>query len=96
MPNEAKYVRAHVLISGVVQGVFFRHYTRERAGELGVKGWVKNRMDGKVETVFEGEKEKIDELIEWCNHGPAGARVAKVNVDWEDCRNEFDSFSIGW
>ena len=93
----AGMVRAQVLISGVVQGVFFRHYTSVRANELGVKGWVKNRMDGKVEAIFEGKKDKVDELIKWCNRGPSGARVTEVNVDWEDYRDEFDSFTIeGW
>ncbi len=88
-------VRARVLISGVVQGVFFRHYTNLRANELGVNGWVKNTIDGKVEAIFEGEKEKVDELIKWCHRGPSGAKVTEVNVDWEDYRDEFDSFSIG-
>ena len=87
-------VRAHVVISGIVQGVFFRHYTRERASELGAKGWVKNRMDGKVEAVFEGEKEKVDELIRWCHRGPSGARVTDVDVGWEDHMDEFRSFSV--
>ena len=90
-------VRAHVVISGFVQGIFFRHNTRVCADEFGVRGWVKNRMDGKVEAVFEGEKEKVDGLIRWCHRGPSGARVTEVNVDWEDYRDEFDSFSIkGW
>ena len=90
-------VRAHVVISGFVQGVFFRHNTRVCADELGVRGWVKNRMDGKVEAIFEGQKEKVDGLIRWCDRGPSGARVTEVNVDWEDYRDEFDSFSIkGW
>lgn len=86
--------RAHVLISGIVQGVLFRHYTRERACELGVKGLVRNRMDGKVEAVFEGEKEKVEELVRWCHRGPSGARVSEVNVDWEDYGDEFRQFSV--
>lgn len=86
--------KVHVLISGIVQGVFFRHYTKVRADELGVKGWVKNRMNGKVEGVFEGEKEKVEELIRWCNHGPSGAKVTEVDVEWEDYRDEFSRFSI--
>ena len=87
-------VRASVLVSGMVQGVCFRYYTRAKAAELDVKGWVKNRMDGKLEAVFEGEKEKVEELIRWCNRGPYGAVVDGVDVNWEESKNEFAEFSI--
>ena len=86
-------IRAHLVISGLVQGVFFRHYTCRRARELGVRGWVINRVDGKVEAVFEGESGKVEELIEWCRRGPSGASVTEVKVVWEDYKNEFSQFS---
>ncbi|NOZ63752.1 MAG: acylphosphatase [Caldiserica bacterium] len=87
-------VRAHVFVSGVVQGVLFRYYTQKMAYKLGVKGWVRNTRDGRVEMVLEGEEEKVNKLIEWAHEGPPYASVAKVEVDWEDYLGEFDSFSI--
>lgn len=87
-------VRAHVYVSGRVQGVFFRSETQYEANKLGVKGWVRNTADGRVEAVFEGEKEAVEELINFCQRGPPGARVTKVNVHWEDYRGEFKDFKI--
>ncbi len=87
-------VRAHVFISGIVQGVFFRANTKRIADELGVKGWVRNLPDGRVEAVFEGNKEAVDKIIEWCKIGPPLARVDKVEVHWEEYKGEFDGFSI--
>ena len=58
-----------MIISGLVQGVFFRAYAKDEAERLNLTGWVKNRWDGKVEMVIEGEKEKIDEMIKWCYKG---------------------------
>ncbi|MHA1506503.1 MAG: acylphosphatase [Candidatus Asgardarchaeia archaeon] len=87
-------VRAHVFISGIVQGVFFRATMREMALKLGVKGWVRNLPDGRVEAVIEGEKEKVEKMIEWCHHGPPSARVEKVEVKWEEFKGEFDTFRI--
>jgi acylphosphatase len=87
-------VRAHVVIEGRVQGVFFRYHTQEKAYELGINGWVKNRRDGRVEAVFEGEKDKVDRMIQWCHRGPSEARVTNVKVDWEDYIGEFKDFSI--
>lgn len=89
-------VRAHLIISGYVQGIFFRAHTQEKAEMLGVKGWVKNRHDGDVEAVFEGEKGKVEEIIRWCHKGPAGARVSSVTVDREDYKGEFKDFSISY
>jgi len=87
-------VRAHVLVSGRVQGVFFRSETQDEAIRQGVTGWVRNLSDGRVEAVFEGEKERVDKLIEFCKKGPPGARVKNVNVTWKDYTGEFKSFSI--
>jgi acylphosphatase len=86
--------RAHLIISGFVQGVFFRAHTQDKALELGLEGWVRNRYDGTVEAVFEGEKDKVEEMIGWCQRGPSGARVSGVSVDWEDYKGEFRGFDI--
>jgi acylphosphatase len=86
--------RAHVVVSGRVQGVFFRSQTRHNADRYDVKGWVRNLPDGRVEAVFEGEKEAVEELIEFCKHGPSGARVANVDLTWEPYSGEFDKFRI--
>jgi acylphosphatase len=87
-------VRAHVIIEGRVQGVFFRHHTHEKAQELGVTGWVKNSRDGRVEAVFEGEKASVERIVQWCHRGPFEARVTEVTVTWEDPQGEFDLFAI--
>ena len=86
--------RAHVHISGRVQGVFFRYETQALAEELGVKGWVRNTSGGRVEAVFEGEREKVEQMLDFCRRGPPGARVTDVEVKWESYLEEFSSFSI--
>ncbi|MCF7875643.1 acylphosphatase [Candidatus Bipolaricaulota bacterium] len=86
--------RAHLSITGRVQGVGFRANTRRKARMLGLKGWVKNLHDGSVEAVVEGEKEKVKDLISWANKGPSRARVEDVSVDWDEHQNEFEGFSI--
>ena len=89
--------RAHVLISGRVQGVFFRACTREEAQRLGLCGWVRNLADGRVEAVFEGEEKPVAQMIAWCHAGPAYALFRNVEVSMEEYTGEFDSFSIkGW
>jgi acylphosphatase len=87
-------VRAHIIISGLVQGVFFRAHTQRTAQENGVTGWVKNRFDGSVEAVFEGEKAHVGDTIVWCRRGPTGSDVEDVDIVWEDFKGEFDSFSV--
>jgi len=86
--------RAHLLISGSVQGVFYRSFTEDIAHSLGLKGWVKNCSDGKVEAVFEGNKENIEKAISSCYKGPPAARVTNIAVRWENFKGEFDIFSI--
>jgi acylphosphatase len=86
--------RAHVHIIGRVQGVFFRHETRGLAEEICIKGWVRNTSDGGVEAVFEGRKEKVERMLDFCRSGPPGARVIDVKVDWESYRGEFSSFNV--
>lgn len=87
-------VRAHVFISGRVQGVFFRYETRLRAIRNNVTGWVRNLPDGRVEAVFEGEREKVEAMIDFCHRGPPGAIVRKVEVKWEEPTGEFKGFHI--
>jgi acylphosphatase len=88
--------RAHVHVSGMVQGVFFRYHTQELARRLGVNGWVRNVPGGKVEAVFEGERAAVEEMIEFCRRGPPSARVTDVQVKWEKPKEEFSDFRIKW
>ncbi len=87
-------VRAHVLVSGRVQGVFFRHETRLKALRNNVTGWVRNLPDGRVEAIFEGEKETVEAMIEFCRRGPPGAMVENVEIKWEKPTGEFKDFKI--
>jgi len=86
--------RLHIVIEGIVQGVFFRASTIEESSKLGLTGWVKNCSDGRVEAVFEGEIDKIEQIIEWCKKGPPGAVVSNVETAWERETGEYDSFTI--
>jgi len=87
-------LRLHAFISGRVQGVFFRSTTREVARKLGIRGWVRNLPDGRVEVVAEGEKEKLEELLNFLRRGPRAAKVERVKVTWEDFKGEFNDFTI--
>ena len=87
-------MRAHVYVHGRVQGVFFRATTRDKAIALGVKGWVSNCQDGSVEAVFEGEKDTVEKIVDWCKKGPEGAFVNHIDIRWEKYSGEFDEFSI--
>lgn len=73
--------RVHVLVSGRVQGVGFRWEARSRAVSLGVTGWVRNRRDGNVEAVFEGEADRVEFLLRWCRQGPAVAYVDEIEIE---------------
>ena len=87
-------VRAHAIISGRVQGVFFRMETMRAAQRIGVSGWVRNLRDGTVEAVFEGDETRIDAMINWCKEGSPHAHVTDVKVDREEYTGEFDRFEI--
>jgi acylphosphatase len=87
-------IRVHLKIEGRVQGVYFRASTVAQAQTFGVTGWVMNSPDGSVEVVAEGPRANIEGLIEWCRHGPAGARVSHVKVDWEQPQDSFVGFGI--
>lgn len=87
-------VRIHILVSGFVQGVFFRDNSQKKAQGLGLTGWVKNLSDGRVEIVAEGEKQKLEDLIKWVNQGPTIAKVDNIEVEWQEYKGEFNSFNI--
>lgn len=86
--------RAKIVISGTVQGVFFRREIVDLARRLGLTGWTRNLRDGTVEAVAEGEREKIVELIKFCHRGPPLARVRNVEVEWSEYQGEFRNFRI--
>lgn len=85
-------VRAHIFVSGFVQGVNFRWYTIERARVRGLGGWVRNLPDGRLEAVFEGDEESVRSMVDWCHTGPRMAQVSQVEVAWEEPEGlaEFD------
>jgi acylphosphatase len=86
--------KAHLLIEGRVQGVFYRGFTQEIAHKLGLSGWARNLRDGKVEAVFEGQRERIEEAIRECYSGPPGARVTNIEVTWETSAGREKGFHI--
>ena len=86
--------RMSVIVHGRVQGVAFRHYTYQRAQELGVTGWVRNLPDGAVEGLFEGDDSAVTALVEWCRNGPPAARVERLDAREGSYSGEFDSFLI--
>jgi len=90
----SEMVRAHIFVRGTVQGVGYRWSIQRMARRLGVKGWVRNLPDGRVEAVLEGLKDKVEELIEWAKRGPPWAVVESVEVYWEKYKGEFRDFEI--
>ena len=86
--------RVHVWITGRVQGVFFRTYTRDAAQSIGVTGWVRNLPDGRVEAVFEGESDKVERMIEWCREGTPMSRIESVDLLEEVYTGDFDRLAI--
>ena len=88
--------RAHIFVSGRVQGVFFRDHTQKWAASLGLTGWVRNGMDGRVEVMVEGKKEKVQSLLGKLKLGSPLSRVDDIDVEWEDHLAEFEDFRITW
>jgi len=86
--------QVQLIVRGRVSGVFFRAATQREARRLGVSGWVRNRPDGTVELVAEGEEEAVREMISWAQHGPSAARVDEVDVRWRGYTGEFSDFRI--
>ncbi|MEW5721901.1 MAG: acylphosphatase [Thermodesulfobacteriota bacterium] len=87
-------IRAHLVIQGWVQGVWFRESTRQEARRLGLTGWVRNRPDGSVEVTAEGDELRVEELVQWCHEGPPMARVDRVDVRRTQATGEFSSFRV--
>ncbi len=88
-----KLVRAHITVSGLVQGVYFRATAVEVAVAHGATGWVRNNPDGTVEATIEGEEAAVNKILDWCRKGPPMANVTDVNVQWEEYKDEFDKFT---
>ena len=86
--------RAHVYVSGRVQGVFFRSSVADLAESLDIAGWVRNLSDGRVETLLEGEKVSVEKVVEFCRRGPPGAYVRECDVHWEAWRGDLTEFKI--
>lgn len=89
-------VCAHVFVHGRVQGVSFRYYTIQEAQRLGVRGWVRNRMDGSVEALLQGPRDRVELMIKWCHSGSPYARVSEVVVDWEEPSDSLSDFKLRW
>jgi acylphosphatase len=81
--ERAENARVHLLIEGVVQGVFYRAFTRNVAVKRGLHGWVRNLFDGRVEAVFEGSRELIEQAVMECRKGPAGSYVSNIDLSWQ-------------
>ena len=90
----ASRCRAHVLVSGIVQGVGFRAWVALNAQRLGLTGWVRNCRDGRVEAVFEGPQELVKQMCGEIEHGPRGAMVEKVSCHFEESTDEFLDFNV--
>jgi acylphosphatase len=86
--------RIHLVVRGRVQGVFYRASAQREARQNGLTGWVKNRSDGSVEMVVEGEEDQVKDFLSWAQHGPATARVDKVETKWRSYTGEFSDFRI--
>ena len=86
--------RVQVVVQGRVQGVYYRASARDRARQLGLKGWVRNCPDGSVEILAEGEKTLLGQLISWCHQGPPAAVVTRVTTDWQTATGEFVGFVV--
>ncbi|MFW5709344.1 MAG: acylphosphatase [Chloroflexota bacterium] len=92
----AKQERLHVFIHGRVQGVNFRHTTQQRAKHLKLTGWVRNLPDGRVEIIAEGEREQLNNLLDWVHEGPPMASVSNVEANWHSATGEFTEFSVSF
>ena len=87
-------IRAMVIVKGIVQGVNFRHFTRQNAIRFDVKGWVQNLPDGSVEGCFEGDEANVHALVDWCRTGPSASRVDEVIARRGEYTGEFGDFAI--
>lgn len=92
--NESQDKRLHARVIGRVQGVGFRYYVMRAAGDIGLRGWVRNRRDGSVEVVAEGKKEKLSELLRALQRGSISSVVTEVKEHWLENTGEFNGFSV--
>ncbi|MGE5781938.1 MAG: acylphosphatase [Nitrososphaerales archaeon] len=92
--NYFSNIRAHLIISGKVQGVYFRKYTQEISIKNKVSGWVRNLKNGNVECILEGLPSNVEKVIEWCHIGPKNSRVDKIDINYETYTGEFQGFKI--
>ena len=86
--------RVHIVVSGKVQQVFFRHYTKEAADDMSIYGWVRNLRNGDVELVAEGYKADLDRFVEMVRKGSPFAIIRDMRAEWSDYRGEFDRFIV--
>ncbi|MGI9533628.1 MAG: acylphosphatase [Thermodesulfobacteriota bacterium] len=86
--------RAHLVVNGKVQGVFYRASAKEQADNLELNGWVRNLQGGSVEIIVEGRKENIKSFLDWCHKGPPNAFVSKIDTEYSKPTGEFSSFNI--
>lgn len=94
MTHDNDRERAHVYVSGEVQGVFFRDSAREKAEDLGLSGWVRNLPDGRVEALFEGPSKGVREMVRWCEEGPPHASVEHVEPEFDAARGDLSGFEV--
>ncbi len=87
-------IQIKVVINGRVQGVFYRAETKNTADQFGIKGYVKNLPNGSVEAIFEGDRPSVTQMVEWCNKGPAAARVENVLAEEVETLSNFKTFMI--
>ena len=92
--EKSDIIRLHAIIEGYVQGVGFRMFVQRAASSLGLTGWVRNRWDGSVEVLAEGERQSLEKLLSDLHIGPCAATVLKVNHEWQEATGEFSRFQI--
>lgn len=86
----------HIIVTGLVQGVYFRANTQNKANSLGVTGWVKNLVDGRVEIMIEGEKKLVDQMLDWCKQGPPRSKVENIYSEYLPFQNKYSEFKINY
>lgn len=96
MALEAAGARVHLLVSGRVQGVWFRGSTAGEARKLALSGWVRNLADGRVEVLAEGPRPALEKLVTYCHRGPTFARVSAVAAEWSEPRGDLSPFEVAY
>lgn len=86
--------RAHVIVRGKVQGVFFRAMAQDYGRSLGLTGWIRNLPDGNLEALFEGPRDRVEDMVAWCRQGPPHARVDGLDLAWEAATGEFKTLRV--